>query len=811
MEETRRTAAVVDDRGDLADPNAVVDSDVAIEQHHDGTIGEAEVTPVNNQGGARNRQRVLSWASYCGSVTSLEPFPDFYDDHPEESASATNQESLSTPTIFFPLPASEVSGEPSSAPAHIEQFELVSSVTRTSGDNEWTPVRPSSAPNEAQAFAPSNKGSSSQSDSKVGSNQFVGVAPQGGYPNGAAAQTTTLPPVTSSTHLLHHTATHLAHRGPPTHNIFNSNFHQRFRQYGHLTEHPFSAAQFDMTAVAMQQPQGPQHPRFGGTFNFYAGDVVTSPIAMPFDNGARYNLPQTWPVVKISNIPYSLTKQEVQHFLGRNAGILPPESGCAIHIIMERSTAKTMDCYVEFKSMADAQSALAWVNRCITSGRSPRLGSRHVQVEMSTQDALLKDLFPRAKGIVWVDGMPQINTVPDPYSTGFQGFFTSEEIYGVVRHAEAPHRSPFGANCLQRTYESMISTLFKFPYYAAKMFSVQDRNLLFAATIRLLTALVPQAEEGRTIGLDHRLVAELLSAGLKCPIFNERQKYALNIVAKNKAGVAATLPTSRFWPFDTLVLKTHATEEYITYYARLISLGVELTRPGCQRLVNMWRPDAHGGSPFGKIWLEYSWGNTHYTWHDSVEYEASVAKYVALEGAKARNAEVAAQRAAAPAAWNPTTPVAGQHVGNFNMNQVAPVAGYIEGNTNISLATPVVGQLVGNFNMSRVAPVAGYIGGNSISPANSVAGHPGGNANMNMYPANDVATPTFNGYHRHGSHPNVRLSTGSLPAVLHSGSSSRRSSYGSGGMVRSCSTLTSGTATPSLEESEEEYHGYGAM
>ena len=128
------------------------------------------------------------------------------------------------------------------------------------------------------------------------------------------------------------------------------------------------------------------------------------------------------------------------HFLGRDAKTLKTELGCPVHIIMERSTAKTMDCYVEFMTLTDAVNAVKWANRGFESGRTPRLGSRHVQVELSSQDALLHDLFPRAKCVVWSDGLPQVLENIDPYSTGFQGFFTSEEIYGMIRHAETPHR-----------------------------------------------------------------------------------------------------------------------------------------------------------------------------------------------------------------------------------------------------------------------------------------------------------------------------------------------------------------------------------
>jgi hypothetical protein len=36
--------------------------------------------------------------------------------------------------------------------------------------------------------------------------------------------------------------------------------------------------------------------------------------------------------------------------------------------------------------------------------------------------------------------MPTAVPNDDPFSTGFSGFFTSEEIVNAIRHAEIPHR-----------------------------------------------------------------------------------------------------------------------------------------------------------------------------------------------------------------------------------------------------------------------------------------------------------------------------------------------------------------------------------
>ena len=127
-------------------------------------------------------------------------------------------------------------------------------------------------------------------------------------------------------------------------------------------------------------------------------------------------------------------------FLGRNARIINPDLGVAIHIIMERSTSKTMDCFVEFFSYGDALAIVNKFTRSRDDGRHPRVGDRHVTVEMSCQDTLMKELFPRAKNVVWQGGNPVIVHSDEPYNSGFKTFVTSEELVMLVKHAEQPHR-----------------------------------------------------------------------------------------------------------------------------------------------------------------------------------------------------------------------------------------------------------------------------------------------------------------------------------------------------------------------------------
>ena len=143
----------------------------------------------------------------------------------------------------------------------------------------------------------------------------------------------------------------------------------------------------------------------------------------------------------------------MKSFLGRNANILTNNVGPAIHIVMDRATGKTMDCYVEFFSAADA---LAVVDKLNCHGRPLKLGhpplDRMVSVEMSSQEALMKDLFPRAKNVNWPDGKPEIYESNEPYNTGFKCFVTGEELVMLVKHAEQPHRVSFLSDILILNY-----------------------------------------------------------------------------------------------------------------------------------------------------------------------------------------------------------------------------------------------------------------------------------------------------------------------------------------------------------------------
>lgn len=139
-------------------------------------------------------------------------------------------------------------------------------------------------------------------------------------------------------------------------------------------------------------------------------------------------------------IPFATKRAEVIAFLGRNSRILN-DADEPVHIIMERVTSKTMDAYVEFCTLEDAMKAVERHNNNITSGRHSRLGDRPVEVELSSQAHLMRDLFPLAAGVLWNGATPEFkpHNPREPWEN-FKGFISEEEMVMLVKHVEVPHR-----------------------------------------------------------------------------------------------------------------------------------------------------------------------------------------------------------------------------------------------------------------------------------------------------------------------------------------------------------------------------------
>lgn len=182
-------------------------------------------------------------------------------------------------------------------------------------------------------------------------------------------------------------------------------------------------------------------------------------------------------------------------------------------------------------------------------------------------------------------------------------------------------QSPFVLKCNQRVYESMISTLYKFPWAATQTYTVAARNALFQAARKLLSVLVkkvgtftpststgivpynstssknqgynqayppsgdtyPQssqynrpAPDQREVGLSQPLLFDLLFAALNVPAFSLSQKFELcQVVGPIGRGV----PLSHFaetWPFQTLTPGRNVSDQVTQFWLQLFDSGFDM-------------------------------------------------------------------------------------------------------------------------------------------------------------------------------------------------------------------------------------------
>lgn len=165
--------------------------------------------------------------------------------------------------------------------------------------------------------------------------------------------------------------------------------------------------------------------------------------AIPLTELPRRVYPSACGVIRISGVPYGTTRQEMIAFIGRNAQIARQPEGSpyhAVHILMERESGKTLDCFIEVATSKEA----AWVARQFArrteAHRQPKVGDRAVEVIYSSQDELMAELFPRAKHVRWTNGQLLVDTAPRQYyedskAAGFQGFLHPEELVAMAKHA----------------------------------------------------------------------------------------------------------------------------------------------------------------------------------------------------------------------------------------------------------------------------------------------------------------------------------------------------------------------------------------
>ncbi|OTB07351.1 hypothetical protein M426DRAFT_8728 [Hypoxylon sp. CI-4A] len=265
---------------------------------------------------------------------------------------------------------------------------------------------------------------------------------------------------------------------------------------------------------------------------------IMDPAMMPFTEIWSAHQENRFGVVCLGNIPYGVTRAEVIAFLGRSAR-LPNDKHEPVHIIMDRTTSKTMDCYVEFLTTQDAMNAVNKHQNAVEAGRHPRIGQRLVDVTLSSQDRLMEQLFPCAKGVDFSVEPYGITTDSRFAWENFRGFITEEEMTMLYKHGQTPAHSPFSMNCPERPFEAMISCMKKLPWHMPEHITIKQRHCVYNAAITMINSLrihvnkpnethlsagARKRAEDNALRLTPQVLNRLVKAALSCPGFTVVQK-----------------------------------------------------------------------------------------------------------------------------------------------------------------------------------------------------------------------------------------------------------------------------------------------
>ncbi|KAH8648359.1 hypothetical protein BX600DRAFT_389019, partial [Xylariales sp. PMI_506] len=263
-------------------------------------------------------------------------------------------------------------------------------------------------------------------------------------------------------------------------------------------------------------------------------NMMMDPLFFPFEETACCQVPREHGVIHMKNIPFNTTRQELIALIGRNSKILNDNEE-PVHIIMERVSSKTNDAYIE---VYEVDHAIDIVDRLNSKGRVSRLGDRPIDIEVSSQSQLMRDLFPIARGIIWHGSMPEIKprNELEPWDS-FKTFVTPEEMTMLIKHVEVPQRSPFSRDCPERAYECMISTIKKMPWYMTQHITIKQRHYIWDACAKLVSLLIQalnpmhritndsdRYERAGTERLTPQLLRRFTNAIMLCPGFSVCQK-----------------------------------------------------------------------------------------------------------------------------------------------------------------------------------------------------------------------------------------------------------------------------------------------
>ncbi|KAF9108281.1 hypothetical protein BGX29_002011 [Mortierella sp. GBA35] len=309
-----------------------------------------------------------------------------------------------------------------------------------------------------------------------------------------------------------------------------SNAHQGYPFYGH------TIGKVSGPGVAPNAPSG----------------ILSFPILPDLPPAVAPTRPRTevilWAVVRVTNIPWDVSLQDM---LGFFAGFpYPPEHLLAqnVHILMDRASGKTFNSAFVELALTARQAGM------VAQARNQRvLKGRQVSVELSSQDELLRTVFPKWTGN-FVNGEPSISGEKDTIesasgdgdrdgqhigawnldSTRHQAqstppFVTRDEINALLVICRN-YKLHFSRKCAERPFENILSILAKYPWHQSHRVLPLHRDHIFELLKLSIESLrMHLSKEHNTI--HPTLLMRMVRCAVLTPAFTERQKNMVLVVA----------------------------------------------------------------------------------------------------------------------------------------------------------------------------------------------------------------------------------------------------------------------------------------
>ncbi|KAF9326674.1 hypothetical protein BGZ91_001831 [Linnemannia elongata] len=254
-----------------------------------------------------------------------------------------------------------------------------------------------------------------------------------------------------------------------------------------------------------------------------------------------------WAVVRVTNIPWDVSLQDMLGFF--DGFPYPPEHLLAqnVHILMDRTSGKTFNSAFIELALTTRQAGM------VAQARNQRvLKGRQVSVELSSQDELLRSVFPKWAGD-FVNGEPLIpgehvsiqgadeegdkdgqNVAPwlmDPAKQAHPTppFVTRDEINALLVICRN-YKLHFSRKCAERPFENILSILAKYPWHQSHRVLPLHRDHIFELLKLSIESLrVHLSKEYNTI--HPTLLTRMVRCAVLTPAFTERQKNMVLVVA----------------------------------------------------------------------------------------------------------------------------------------------------------------------------------------------------------------------------------------------------------------------------------------